>query len=328
MPSGNLISRSQYAMGNRAAGDELMDLIGIGVSPFGTIFYVDADNGDDDTNDGRSSTSAFKTIAAAYAQVTTNKHDVILLSAGGGHTLADELLLTKNRFHIVGTGHRDGAYMGQRSRLSMGVTTGSAIAAIQITGVGITLNNLKITSADTLSTSLYAVADGGEFTILRNCWLEKNTDLDQTTAAELLANGDTSTYLRCAIGNGIYTPSVARQNVLCTRETITGKVARSNVFEDCIFQARVGSTTFVNVRATTNDLERIMLFKRCFFHAVKTSTATQDEAFGIASALTDAQIALMDCMTVGITNIATAASGVFTNQPAGADLGGKGIEVT
>jgi len=325
MLSADTRNRVDVALASTAAGAELLS--NLGLLTFGTVFYVDSDNGNDTVHDGLSMDKAFKTIAQAYSKTTTNKHDVIVLSAASGHTLADELVIAKNRVHIVGTGFRDGAPMGQRSRITMGVTTDDAISAIKITGVGVTLNNLKITSADTLSTSVYGVADGGEFTILRNCWIEKNTDLDQTGAAELLCNGDTSAYLGCTFGNMIYQPSVARQNVLFTRETITGKVARDVTFKDCTFQSFATSTTFVNCRATTNDIERLCWFKDCLFMSKKGSSL-QDEAFGIASALTDAQIALHNCMTMNITNIATASSGVFSNQPNSASLGGKGTEVT
>jgi hypothetical protein len=299
---------------------------GLGFLTFGTIYYVDADNGSDD-NDGLAMDKAFATLAEAYAATTSNNHDVIVLSANGGHTLTDELLIAKNRVHIVGTGFRGGAPMGQRSRITVGATTGDAIAAIQITGVGVTLNNLKISSADTLSTSVYGVADGGEFTVMRNCWVEKSTDLDQTGAAELLCNSDTGAYIDCTFGNMIYQPSVARQNVLFTRETISGKVARDVYFGHCTFQSFATSTTFVNCRATTNDIERMAWFERCLFQS-KAGSSTQDEAFGIASALTDAHVALHDCMTVNITNLATAASGVYSNQANSQTLGGKGIEVT
>lgn len=319
--------RMEVALASSGARDELESMLGF--STFGTVFYVDSDNGNDTTNDGLSMDSAFATIAQAYSKTTTNKHDVIVLSAASAHTLTDELTIAKNRVHIVGTGFREGASLGQRSRITMGVTTGSAIAAIQITGVGVTLNNLKITSADTLSTSLYCVADGGEFTILRNCWLEKNTDLDQTGAAELLCNGDTSTYIGCTIGNMIYQPSVARQNVLFTRETITGKVARSVTFDDCNFISFPAATTVSLMRtANANDIERFCIVKNSRFLA-KASGSTMAEAIAIASALTDGYIYLHDCFVDGgITNIATASSGVYSNQPNSASLGGKATEVT
>lgn len=324
MVSAELKRRLKFAMKSAALGDELSSALG--PLTFGTVFYVDPTNGSDNYS-GTSMDKAFASIEAAYAAVTTNKHDVIVLDANSAHAITTPATWSKNRFHIVGTGFREGAPMGQRSRITSAQTTGSHVAPIVITGVGVTLNNLKITSTDSNAASVYGLADGGEFTILRNCWIEKNEDLDQTGAAELLCNGDTSAYIGCTFGNMIYQPSVARQNVLFTRETITGKVARDVTFKDCTFQSFATSATFVNCRLTGNDVERLCWFKDCLFMSKKGST-TQDEAFGIASALTDAYVALQDCMTVAITNISTASSGVYSNQPNSASLGGKGTEVT
>lgn len=324
MVSAELKRRLKFALKSSSLSDEMESALG--PLTFGTVFYVDPTNGSDNYN-GRSMDKAFATIETAYAAVTSGNHDVIVLSANAAHAITTPETWSKSRFHVVGTGFRDGAPMGQRSRITSAQTSGSHVAPIVITGVGVTLNNLKITSSDTNAASVYGVADGGEFTIMRNVWIEKDTDLDQTGAAELLCNADTPAYLNCTFGNMIYQASVARQSVLFTRETITGKVARDVTFKDCTFQSFATSATFVNCRATTNDIERMAWFKDCLFASKKGST-TQDEAFGIASALTDAQVALHNCMTINITNIATASSGVFSNQPNSASLGGKGTEVT
>jgi len=298
---------------------------------FGNVYFVDVANGSDGfdglgmVNKGGSGPKA--TVQAALNEVTSNNHDVIVMTGAGAHSIADEITVSKNRVHFVGLGGGS-RYMGQRTRWEMGVTTGSAIAIVNITGVGCTFTNIKFRSTDTLSTSLYAVADGGEFTQFTNCSFEKATDLDQTGAAELMCNGDTPYYKNCTFGNTIYQIAAARQNVLFTGGLISGKKARDVVFEDCIFLADTSSTTFVNCRATVADIERFAIYKNCQFISGKLSSATQDEAFGIASALTQAQVLLHDCALMNITNIATASSGVFSNQANSASLGGKATEVT
>jgi hypothetical protein len=294
---------------------------------FGKYYYVNSDTGKgSDNNDGLTMETAYATLEQAYDTVTSNNHDVIVMSGNSGHALADEIVWAKNRVHVVGLGggHR---YMGQRTRITLPVTTGSAIAALKVTGVGNTFTNLKITSSDTLSTSVYCVADGGEFSQWNYCWFEKDTDLDQTGAAELLCNADTGFYNHCTFGNMIYRPSVARQNVLFTRETITGKVARDVIFEDCLFLSFASATTFVNLRATGNDIERLALFKDCLF-ASKAGSSAQALVCGIASALTDAEITLMHCAAQNITDIAAASSGVFTTSPTPSATGTETVEVT
>jgi len=277
------------------------------------FFFVDADNGADG-RDGTTPEKAFQTIEAGYAALRTNRHDVLVLSANGSHSLADELVITKNRIHIISADF-SGRYYGQSTKINLGVTTGSAIAAINNQGVRNHFRGLKVTNSDTLAASLYGVAEVGEFSLWEFCEILKTTDLDQTGAAELLHNGDSCVFRSCAIGNGIYTPTVARQNILFTRETVTGKVARDVLFDDCIFMHRAGATTVVNIRATANDIERLAMFDGCKFVAVKTSPSTQALVCGVASALTDAEIILKDCIVQNITNVGANTIGVYTNSP-------------
>lgn len=296
---------------------------------FGNYYFVDADNGSDD-NDGKTMSNAFATVSAAYSAVTSGNHDVIVLTANATHSLDDQITVSKSRVHFYGL---DPAgpfrHMGQRTKLTMGVTTGSAIACIVNEGVGNTFHNLKIRSEDTLSTSLYGIADCGEFGLWNNCWVEKATDLDQTGAAELLCTADTPHYINCNFGNCIYTSSVARQNVLFSRSlTTTSNVARDVYFENCWFQNRSSATTVVNLRATTNDIERVAYFKECVFWSAKTSSATQALVAGIASALTDAEILLHNCAVQNITDVAAGSSGVFTTSPTPSATGTESVQVT
>jgi len=333
MLSADTKRRLEVGLASTAAAAELLSSTGI--TTFGKIFYVNADSdansvakGNDTVHDGLSMDKPFATLSKAYDAVTSNNHDVIIMSGSTAHTITSPLTFSKNRFHIISA---DPAWslrqMGQRTRITSAMSTNANKAPITITGVGVTLHGLKITSSDTAATSVFGLADGGEFTILDRCWIEKDTDLDQTGAAELLCNGDTSTYINCTFGNCIYTTSVARQNVLFTRETITGKVARDVMFYGCFFQNRTSATTFVNLRATTNDIERVAYFKECVFWSAKTSSATQAVVAGIASALTDAEILLHGCAVQNITDVCATALGVYTTSPSPSTTGTESVLV-
>ena len=294
-------------------------------STFGTVYFVDAENGND-SNTGLEMDEAKATVLAAYNLTVSNNHDVIVMTGAGAHAIADEIIVAKNRVHFVGLGGGS-RYMGQRTRFEMGVTTGAAKAIIQITGVGVTFTNIKFRSIDTLSTSLYAVADGGEFTQFTNCSFEKATDLDQTGAAELLCNADTGYYLRCSFGNTIYEVSAARQNILLEREQIAGKVARDCIWEDCLFLMKVTSTDFAVVRTiNANDIERLMLFKNCTFFNTKLSSASPAEAFDMTIVGTEGEVLLQDCSLHNIDNWAPGSKGVFASMPVSSTTGGRSVE--
>lgn len=290
------------------------------------IFYVDPDNGSDSL-DGLTPQTPFSTVEAGYAALRSNKHDVLVLSGNGSHTLSDELVITKNRIHIVGADHFLGRYYGQSAKVNLGVTTGTAISAINNQGVRNSFHGLKITSSDTLAASLYGVCEAGEFSYWEGCEILKTTDLDQTTAADMLMVGDSPLFRGCSFGNMIARASVARQNVLFSRSlSPTSNVARDVTFEDCLFMGFPSATTFVNIRATTNDIERLCLFRRCVF-ANKNGGATQALAFGIASALTDADVILMDCVVQNITDTAATSSRVYTNSVTPVNDGTETVEV-
>jgi len=292
---------------------------------FGSYFYVDADGGDDG-RDGTTMDKAKKTVAAGYALMTTNKHDVLVLSGVSAHAIADQITVAKNRVHFVGLG-LGSRYMGQRTRFEMGVTTGTAIAIMVVTGVGCTFSNIKFRSVDTLATSLYAVVDAGEYTQFTNCSFEKDEDLNQVTASEFVCNCDTGYYKNCTFGNMIYTVSVARAVVLFTGEIVSGKKARDNVFEDCMFLNKTSATTSIHGKMTVADIERFLYFKNCVFWTAKLSSATQAVVFGIASALTDGQVLLDGCTTVNVTDVCATALGVYTNSTAATTTGNDAVLV-
>lgn len=320
MFSDNLRRRMEIALADPQARDELFS----GGRTFGKSYFVDYDHGAD-TNDGLSMDTAKKTVLAAYNCTTTNKHDVIYLSAYSAHPIASELTVSKNRVHFVGLDPAGGRYMGQRARLEMGVTTGTGIALLNVQGNGCSFTNLKFVSTDTLASSVFAVADGGEYTVFRNCHFDKQTDLDQAAAGDLLCNGDMSQYFGCYFGNNTTSLSSTRGNVLFTRETISGKVARDVIFEDCIFTHRESATTAVHIKMTANDIERMCLFKNCIFWNDVLSSATQALVFGVAAALTDGMVLLKGCVTINVTDTCATSKNVWTHSAAASTTGDDAV---
>ncbi|MCR4308164.1 MAG: hypothetical protein NUV80_06415 [Candidatus Berkelbacteria bacterium] len=290
----------------------------------GKVYFVNPTNGSND-NTGLKMEKPFKTIAKAYTAVATDNHDVIVLSASSGLAETDELAVTKNRVHFHGL-DAVGRYYGQRSRWTMGVTTGTAIAIVQNTGVGNTFSNIKFDSADTLSTSKYAFADGGEYTVLEHCEIYSSGQVSVATAAQLLMNGDSSYVKHCYIGSMATAMTAANTNVLLTRETIAGKVCRDVTFEDCIFALKSTSGTASHLHATTaTDVERFLLLKNCIMMVAKLSTATVGDAIIVDSAQTEGQILLLNTFNANSTEIATTGSvGVLFAGPATATAGAQG----
>ena len=295
----------------------------------GRIFYVNPTTGSNG-NKGTSMDKPVATPAYAYSLTASNNHDVVVLSATSGHSAADELAVTNNRTHFWGMDAivRDYGY-GSRSRWTMGLTTGTAIAVVKNTGVGNTFSNIKFDSSDTLSTSIYSFAEGGEYTIISNCEIYKSTDLDQATAAELLMNGDSALVTGCTIGSLANQVTAARTNVLLTRETISGKVARDVTFHNCLLWLNSSSATASHFHATTaTDVERMLLIEDCKMIVAKLSSGTVGDAIIVDTAQTEGQIIVVNSCNVNSTALGTTGSvGIVYYGPEIATAGTAGNSV-
>lgn len=261
----------------------------------------------------------FTTISAAVDAATTNEHDVILLSANAAHAQTAMLDISKNRLHIIGLDGRNrknSIGMGARSRVTMGVTTAATdIAVIKNTGVGNTFTNIKFDSSNTKDESLYAVAEGGEYTIYDNCEFYKSTDLDVSLAAEVLNNGDSVQWLNCVFGStaNIIADNCIRPNMLVTA-TLSGKKCRDNFISHCLFLSKAGGTEAVRIYgANATDVERMLLVENSVFLNNKLSAATPAHAVGFGAAQTEGSVILKNCTSVDHTVMAQAAVGIYVD---------------
>ncbi len=257
-------------------------------------------------------------LSAAYDAAVTNRNDIIVLSANGAHALTSMLTITKNRIHFVGGGLRVGSMgMGARSRVTMGDSTVSAdIALMKNTGVGNTFHNIKFDSSSTVAASVYCVAEGGEYTIYESCEFYKSTDLDQTAAAEVLNNGDSAQWIKCVFGSlaNAISDDCIRPNMLLTRETITGKVCRDNIIDECLFLVNTAGVEAVRIYgANANDVERMLLIKNSVFLCSLVSAATPAHAIGFGAAQTAGVVLLKNCSSVDHTVMKQASMNIYVD---------------
>lgn len=261
----------------------------------------------------------FTSLASAYEEAQSNNNDVIVLDANSTHTLTSMLTVAKNRVHFIGM-DGGGRHFGQRTKVSLGVTTAATdIGTIKVTGVGCTFRNIKFMNSNTVAEGIYCFVDAGEYTLVENCEIYKETDLDVTGAAELVANGDSSKFKDCTIGStaNALSGDIIRPCVLVTGEVGgTGKKMRDNMFENCIFWRKCGH---VNNRfvygANATDVERMMYFKDCLFFNSLLAAADPAQAVAFGSTQTEGNVILMNCGGSNVTKISTT-TGVQVVGPA------------
>jgi hypothetical protein len=291
---------------------------GIPVTP-GNVLFVDYGAGSDGINNKTNAiTHAFKTVDKAYDVARTNKDDVIALVGNSSHALTEMLTVAKNRVHFVGL-DGTGRMYGQNAKISLDETTAATdIGTILNTGIRNSFTNIKFTNANTVAQGLYCFVEGGEYTVLESCEIYKETDLDETAAAELVMNGDSAQVRNCTIGSlaNALSGDVVRANVLVTAGLAgAGKVSRDVSFEHCYFWKKA---SHVNNRyvygANATDVERMFLIRNSVFFATKLSTAVPAQCVAFGAQQTQGFCLIDNCTSINNTKLSTT-TGVYVSGP-------------
>jgi hypothetical protein len=292
-----------------------------GYGIFGDSFFVDYRNGSDGVS-GKNRNRPVKTLGAAVNSAQSNNNDRIFIDGDSTVIETAMLSITKNRLHFFGDGGPSFPRgVGCAAKVQIGVTTDTDdIALLLNTGVRNSFSNIKFISTNTLTQAVYTVAEGGEYTRYFGCEIYKPTHLTAATggnrAAELLCNGDTAQFYGCQFGDLVNARgtggSCVRPTVLFTRETITGKVARECLFEDCTFlvNAAVTGIGLLNITGAT-DIERMLRLVRPHFINAHLAVADPADAVLIEAAQTQAKVLIIEPVNQDCSAHATASAGAY-----------------
>lgn len=328
---------------NAGYGRAMFDAIHAAVGgTFGNVFVVvDPDDTDEGnyqhlqeifSTDFEGRVRFYTSLSSANSATESNNNDVVILDGNSTHELTEMLTVSNNRVHFIGLDYLLGIHRryGQSTKVSLGVTTETTdIATLEVTGVRCSFRGIKFLNSNTVDEGIYAVVDAGEYTYFEDCEFYKSTDLDQTGAAELVANGDSSHYKNCWIGSTAneISGAVIRPCVLVTGGIVTGKKARDVTFEDCIFARKTGNAAnrFI-YGANATDVERMMLLKDCLLYNNPLGTADADYGIAFGASQTEGSVILKDCSSVGVTNLSATTGVYLANGAANANNGGEAIQ--
>src|SRR3990167_1419526 len=210
------------------------DMVRANVLTNGEIFWVVEDSDTDFSvlTQRYGNKNVFTTLNAAYAAATTNRNDVIFLSGNTTHALSSGLEWTKNRIHVIGLDGGD-RLVQQGSKVQTATAETDAYV-IKNTGVRNTFRNVKFIQAGTDATALHVLEEGGEGNLYVNTSFTFGvaSNLDLTTAIEVVMGGDSDTFINCQFGVDTLLTSAARSVMLIDQVT-SGQECKSNVFKDC-----------------------------------------------------------------------------------------------
>lgn len=273
----------------------------IGVPYVGNIFFVDPTNGNDTTGTGRYPTNALKTITAAYAKLTDNNHDVIVIVPGGvgsgtGTIETAAITWSKNLCHLVGSANK--CSEGNRARIT--TATAALSPFFTISGSGNSFHNIQIASG--ADDDLITVRVSGSRNYFENVhFAQQNaTAMDNAASYDLeIYGGSENEFHHCTIGNDS-TVSTAAQ--ACLKFTINGSTQSSrNKFYNCMFSKFADAAAPFFVSVTASAINRYALFQDCIFHnAQPIGATTMTDAFTV-NANPGGILIVKDCVKIGAT---------------------------
>ncbi len=276
---------------------------------FGNVWFVDYGAGSDG-NDGKSTTTALKTLSAAYALAVSNNDDMILVR--GNSTVVDSpILWAKNRIHVIGIDGAPGRMLQQGAKISS-TTAGATSYVLKVTGVRNSFVNLKFIQNSAVATALTVLEEGGEGSYYQGCSFVFGVadNLDLTTAHEVLAGSDSATFVGCTFGLDTLLTSAARS--VFHIDQVNGFEFKSNQIIDCTFSISSSSATATFVRLDgVGDILFSNLFKRCTFLASVDSAggAAIAEATQTGTSTVKGCLAYDQCSFFNCTDVTTATSG-------------------
>jgi hypothetical protein len=263
-------------------GDQVYMLGGVPVGPAGSVmsgiglwgdhYFVNDTIGSDD-NDGSKPSFAFKTLGAAYDAATTNKNDIIWVA--GEDPIEEDAMITwsKNKIHVVGCGGFGATDQSPRIIFSTTGISSDSYAVLKVTGWANSFTNIRINNWSTHASARTSLWDAGEASIFTNCQFNFFEDLNQTTASDVEARGDSTTWRHCKFGFDTLLQTVNRPTL---RIKGTGGSARmkNNYFEDCYFVCQSSNTdkALILVDGTSSLAFTNVWVRPIFLNAVITST--------------------------------------------------------
>lgn len=299
---------------------------------YGNIFYVDPGAGSDTANAGITPNDAYATLTKAYASLTANQDDVVILngSSSTGRTSETAVITwAKRRTHVMGTGPL--RKMNPRNGLGVASSlTGQTTTAIfTVTATNCSFTNMSFA---TFQDNNILVEVQASYTTFKNVHFQgiahDTTGDDANARSLLLTDVGECEFYDCTIGLDTVTRSAANSSL-----EITGAGAGSprNKFYGCEFPLYADAATPTWVKADTgNCYERYLLFDDChFFNATLGSSTTLTVGMDL-NATGNGEIRMNRCSYSGATDLANDYTNLFSSNSPVNDTqdSGRSIQVT
>jgi hypothetical protein len=292
----------------------------VGQPVVGNIWYVDANNGSDTANNGKSFNNAYKTLGKALDSAVTFNYDVIVVApTANSVTTESQILWTKSFITVIGA--TAPIHNAQRARIGFG--SSAVTPCLKISGIGNRLVNLKLVVEEDVNVLVEIAAPRNYFQNVDFAGICNATTGADTAARCVVIDDDCGEnyFGNCVFGVDTVLNSAANAIVEIVGTTTNAR----NMFEDCIFRAVCSNAGPRFVLFTGSyAAECNQFFKRCLFLNTRGGTTTMTVAMTIPAS-TNGKIILIDSYMLGATDWSDVATSLYQNMPAVASAADSAI---
>ena len=290
-------------------------------SVFGDTYFVDAENGSA-SNRGKTPDKAYALLSTAYAAATTNNQDAIFIDGNTAVTEIDMITWAKGRTHVYGVNGAGHLGTGHGARIvfaNVATAAATSLAPMLVTGWRNTFSNMKFENDSTTTESIYGHIDAGAYTTYERCSFILLNDLDSNSGADVVAQGNGTSWIECEFGAATI-KSTGTRHVMLVDKIVSGNGHMDNNFKDCNFIAYTSNADLHFIHCTgTSDAQRFSMFRGCAFinwdiHAAGT---TMTDAIHVPANTAWYLVLDSNTVVVGCTNIAqsTDNAGIYISAP-------------
>lgn len=241
----------------------------LGLPSVGNIYYVDP--GKSVSGSGLTQEDAVATLAEAYALLTADNDDVVIIapsSSTGRTSESASITWAKRRTHVIGNGP---ARVGwNRAGISFASTATSPSLTISATNCSFT--NFMIYQPNDINVLVSMTGSYNTFTNVHFAGIANDTTGNDTAGRCLVLTASSdNNFNDCMFGVDTVASSAANAQI----EFASGSAR--NAFRNCIithWSDNAGS--FFVIADSTNDIDRYVLFDHCWFHNPIHSGATNN----------------------------------------------------
>lgn len=287
--------------------------MGIPRGPLSKVFAVDPVNGSD-SNPGTNWAAPLKTLEAAYALCTGDRHDAVLFMSGDtADNPAASITWGKDYTHLIGLSSN--VYgVGQRCRVVAQAATAIS-PVISFTSNGCIVKNMQFNQEKATGAASGVAVVTGSRNHFENCFFMAPTS---ATAASysLKMSGSENVFLRCTIGQLTNFRSEASYGLWLHGATAVSR----NKFVNCEFlswQGGAGSPhAHVFIDSNIVTVPWVTWFENCLFHCNYGGGTIQTQAIDDDSTATGHQVVLRgQCDFLGCTAVADTLTYIFAHDP-------------